>query len=304
MTRWVLSASTAILLVIVVMPPEATAQDSLSAARDLYSAAEYEDALMLLNRLRNAQHAPGEGKTIDQYRAFCLLALGRSSDAEQAIAAVVLAEPSFQPSTTEVSPRIRTAFSDVRRRMLPNIIQQQYTAAKTAFDQKNYLVAKIGFKQVLDAMNDPDVAAVAGQPPLSDVRTLASGFYDLSTNSAAPPPPPPLPVQATAAAPAAAPPAVKVNRIYGADDLNVVPPVVVRQVLPPFPSNIPVAGKGILEIVIDENGDVIAALMRVSVSPQYDNTATNAARNWKYRPATIGAVPVKYRKSVQIAVKR
>src|SRR5438477_4357780 len=85
----------------------ADVQDSLATARDLYSAAEYEDALMLLNRLRSAQHAPEDGKTIDQYRAFCLLALGRASDAEQAIAAIVLAEPSFQPSRTDVSPRIR-----------------------------------------------------------------------------------------------------------------------------------------------------------------------------------------------------
>jgi hypothetical protein len=281
-------------------------QESLTAARDLYAAAEYEDALMLLNRLRSTPHAPEEGRTIDQYRAFCLLALGRASDAEQAIAAVVLAEPSFQPSVIDVSPRIRTAFSDVRRRMLPVIIQQQYTAAKMAFDQKNYLVAKIGFRQVLDAMSDPDVATAAGQPPLSDVRTLASGFYDLSANVAVAPPPPPQPPAPAAAAAASveAQSVAQPGRIYGPEDVNVVPPIVIRQVLPPFPNNVPVAGRGVLEVLIDENGDVVGAMMRASVSPQYDNIALNAAKSWKYRPAAISGVPVKYRKNVQINIKR
>src|SRR5258707_9479103 len=104
------------------------AADSLAAARDLYAAAEYEDALALLNQLRPGDHAPDERRTIEQYRAYCLLALGRSVDAEQAIAAVVTATPLYKPSGADASPRVRSAFSDVRRRMLPSIIQEKYAA--------------------------------------------------------------------------------------------------------------------------------------------------------------------------------
>src|SRR5947207_2840825 len=95
------------------------AADSLTAARDLYAAAEYEDALVLLNQLQPGDHEPDERRAIEQYRAYCLLALGRSADAEQAIAAMVTATPLYKPSGADVSPRVRSAFSEVRRRMLP-----------------------------------------------------------------------------------------------------------------------------------------------------------------------------------------
>src|SRR6266550_6238174 len=105
---------------VLMMAAPVSAQDSLASARDLYASAAYEDALAVLNRLHSSdQHASGanDGRTIEQYRAFCLLALGRSAEAERAIEAVVAAEPTYHPSNTDVSPRVRSAFSDVRRRM-------------------------------------------------------------------------------------------------------------------------------------------------------------------------------------------
>ena len=113
----------------------APSDDTLAAARDLYASAAYEDALAVLNRLRAPDGRPDEGRAIDQYRAFCLLALGRNAEAERAIEAVVAAEPMYHPSDADVSPRVRSAFSDVRRRMLPNIIQQKYAVAKAAYDR-------------------------------------------------------------------------------------------------------------------------------------------------------------------------
>src|SRR5262245_28931351 len=123
--------------------------DSLTAARDLYAAAEYEDALVLLNTLQSGDHAPDERRTIEQYRAYCLLALGRSADAEQAIAAVVTATPLYKPTVADASPRVRSAFTEVRRRMLPSIIQQRYAAAKEAFDRKNFAVSAALFTEVV-----------------------------------------------------------------------------------------------------------------------------------------------------------
>src|SRR5204862_4705323 len=112
----------------------AGAQESLMAARDLYTAAAYEDALALLNRLRASAHRADDSRYIEQYRAFCLLALGRTTDAERAIEAVVTAAPQYRPSESDASPRVRLAFRDVRRRMLPDIIQQRYAEAKGAYD--------------------------------------------------------------------------------------------------------------------------------------------------------------------------
>src|SRR5580693_9133135 len=169
----------------------AAGQDPLSTARDLYSGAAYEDALVLLNHLRANGPRSDEIPTIDEYRAFCLLALGRTADAEQAIEAVVAAAPSYQPSGSEVSPRVRSAFSDVRRRVLPALVQERYASAKAAFDRKDFVQAEAGFRQVLDVLGAPDVAVTASRPPLSDLKTLAVGFHALSAAAAAPPLPPP-----------------------------------------------------------------------------------------------------------------
>ncbi len=271
-------------------------QDALAAAKDLYAAAAYEDALTELERLRaqGGEHV----RVVDQYRAFCLLALGRAGDAQQAIEAVVAAQPLYQPSDEEVSPRVRSAFTDVRRRMLPGIVQQTYAAAKGAYDRKEYAEATAGFKQVLAVLAEPDLASAASQPPLSDIRVLAGGFHELSAAAAMPPPPPPAPVPETAPEPAVpAPP-----RVYTLADADVVPPGVIRQTLPPYTVQGGLAGTGTIEVVIDEKGRVEYVAMRTPVHPVYDRLALSAARSWQYSPALVGGVPVKYRKMVQISV--
>jgi TonB family protein len=280
----------------------------LAAARDLYASAAYDDALAVLNRLRASDHPPAQSRAIEQYRAFCLLALGRASDAEQAIEAVVAAEPMYLPSDSDASPRVRSAFTTVRRRMLPTIIQQQYAQAKAAFDRKEFALAAQGFRQVLAALADPDVAAEIKRPPLVDLRQLAVGFEELSAKASAPPPP--LPV---AAAPTAAPAAVtvaaapsipKAPRIYSAGDANVTAPVALNQVLPAYPGQVMIPRSGKIEVVIDESGSVESAVMTGSVTIAYDRLALAAAKTWKFKPATIDGTPVKFRKVVQVTIRK
>jgi tetratricopeptide (TPR) repeat protein len=305
MNRW-LDVVLALLIAALVSIPT-RALDSLTAARDLYAAAEYEDALTLLNQLQPGDHEPEERRAIEQYRAYCLLALGRSADAEQAIAAVVNATPLYKPSGADVSPRVRSAFSDVRRRMLPSIIQEKYAAAKSAFDRKNYPVAATVFTEVVNAMADPDVADVVKQSPFSDLRVLAVGFRDLSLTAATPPPVPSrdssrsTPVTMTNAAP---PTVARALRIYAGTDYQVLPPIAVKQSLPPFPTQLLLANKGVLELVISEEGTVEFATIRESMNPLYDSQIVAATRSWQYKPATLDGVPVKYRKMLQIDLKR
>jgi TonB family protein len=253
----------------------------------------------VLNRLP-AGRPVEEARAIEQYRAFCLLALGRTGEAERAIETVVAAEPMYRP-TTDLSPRVRAAFSDVRKRVLPSIIQQKYAAAKALYDKKDFGPAAAAFSQVLDAMNDPDAATAVSQPPLSDLRTLAVGFKDLATTAATPPPlpttPPPAPVQATM------PAAPQPPKVYSNADADIVPPVALRQELPPYPGQVPIARQGMIEVLIDETGAVESALMRISVSNAYDNLALAAARSWRFRPAMLNGTPVKYRKAVQVTIK-
>jgi TonB family protein len=190
--------------------------------------------------------------------------------------------------------------------MLPVIIQQKYGQAKAAFDRKEFAAAADGFSQVLVALADQDVAAEARQPPLSDLRTLAVGFAELSAKAAAPPPPPlpsvpaPPPVQVVAAAP---PPPKAPPRVYTASDPNVMPPGIINQVLPAFPGHVVVPRTGLLEVVIDEAGAVESAVMTAPVTTVYDRLAVAAARSWRYKPATMNGVPVKFRKIVQLNIR-
>jgi len=299
MTRTMFGVAVALLLTSTTLA--AADQDSIAAARDLYASAAYEDALAVLDRLPDSNRPADESRSIEQYRAFCLLALGRTAEAEHAIEAVVAREPMYHPAA-DVSPRVRAAFSDVRRRMLPSIIQQQYAQAKAAYDHKQYGAAASGFSQLLDVMNDPDAAPAVNQSPLSDLRTLAMGFKDLSVTTATPPPAPTVPAVAAAPTPPSPPPPAP-RLLYGGSDANVVPPVTVRQDLPTYPGQVPMVKQGIIEVVIDETGNVEAAVMRASVSPAYDALALAAARAWRYHPATLNGSPVKYRKTVQVTVK-
>ena len=296
----ILSAISAISAVIVLIASAGTARaDELSTARDLYASAAYEEALAALNRARAAGVAPSDAFAVEQYRAFCLLALGRSAEAQTAIEGVVAANPLYQPAS-DVSPRVRAAFSEVRRRVLPTIIPKQYAQAKAAFDRKDFTAAAAGFAGVLKVLGDPDVSQAVAQPPLSDLRTLAMGFQELSARAAEPPPaptPPPAPK------PLPAPVAPASPRVYTAVDARVVAPSTIRQDLPTFSGRLARSTTGALEIIIDERGLVEWATIRQSVHTAYDRLAVDAVRNWRYKPATVDGVPVKFKKIIQIAIK-
>jgi TonB family protein len=300
MKRSVISAIAAVVLVAGVVDARA---DDLATARDLYASAAYEEALTALNRVRASGIAPADTLAVEETRAFCLLALGRNAEAQTAIEALVAVDPLYRPAP-DLSPRVRSAFSEVRQRLLPGIIPQQYAKAKAAFDKKDYGEAAALFAQVLNALADPDVVRAAGQPPLSDLRTLALGFQELAVKAIPPPPPlpvapvvaPEIPAPGIAAAPAA-------PRIFTALDAKVVAPAAIRQDLPPFNGRISNATTGSLEVTINERGLVEAATMVESVSPAYDRQAVDATRAWRYRPAIFDGMPVKFKKVIQIAVK-
>jgi hypothetical protein len=273
------------------------AQETVAAARELYTAANYEDALVVLGRLDSPGSQPSDRMAINQYRAFCLLALGRMLEAERAIEAVLTVDLLYRPSDAAMSPRLRSAFAGVRQRILPAIVQQEYVRAKTAFERADYPSAIAQFDRVLQALADPDLGPAAGNSPLADLRTLAAGFRDLSIKAAAPPPEPPAPAVAVAAAP------VIRKAIYDGTEPGLSLPVTVRQVLPSFAGDMVARRDGILELVINETGEVESAVMRTPVNPRYDTIVIGTAKGWKYSPATLNGTPVKFRKVIKISIK-
>ncbi|MCC7418143.1 MAG: hypothetical protein IT176_13475 [Acidobacteria bacterium] len=285
------------ILTAALVPALQAQQSDLAQARDLYASAAYEDALNLLNRLKASNAPLGYDPAVDQYRAFCLIALDRPEDAQHAIESVVAAEPMYHPSPAEFSPRVRSVFTEVRRRMLPAIIQERYLEAKASYDNALWEQAADQFRDVLAALGDPDLGSAAAQPPLADLAVLAAGFADLSTTRSAPPPPPP-PVAAAEPAPIDATPIV-----YSGADANVVPPLTLNQQMPEYPEKVEIPRTGKVELVIDESGGVEAAAMIVPLGNRYDALLLAASRDWRYKPASLNGVPVKYRKIVRVALR-
>lgn len=287
----------------------AVAADTLAIARELYAAAAYEDALTLLNRLHASDHPRDDDRTIDQYRALCLFALGQTAEAEKAFEDLVAAAPSHGLTDVDVSPRVRSFFVTVRQRVLPGVIAEKYAEARAAFDRKDFVSAAEVFNVVIELLDDSDIAAAAKQPPLSMLRVGAVEFRDLSEAFARPPTAPPVPavapapVQPPAPLPAApASPEPNGPLIYGVDDANVVAPITVRQSLPVV-NGVFAVRQGIVEVIINESGEVESATMRMSVNPVYDRLVLATAKSWRYKPATLNGVPVKFRKIIQFDLK-
>jgi hypothetical protein len=282
--------------------PAVAARDnsnSIAAARELYASARYDEALALLNGLRPAESDRTERKTIEQYRSLCLLALGRDNEAEGAIAAVVTSDPFFVPSESDASPRVRTAFTEVRTKLLPGIASAKYAEAKQLYDRKEYAAAEKQFKELLGLLDDPQM-----QGRLADLRTLANGFRDLAV-AAATPPPAPKPVEPPPAPKPEAPKPV-VPRVYTAGEAGVIPPVAIRQAFPSMPASITGMTKdtGIVEVLIDEQGRVISFTLRGSIHPVYDSLLASAGKDWKYKPATVNGTPVRFKKMIQVTLPK
>jgi tetratricopeptide (TPR) repeat protein len=272
---------------------------NLATARDLYASARYEEALALLNGPGVSQLTePGEVRTREQYRSLCLLALGRTDEAETAIAAVVTTDPFYRPGEAEASPRVRSTFAEVRERLLPGLATERYAAAKAAYDRKAHAEAERQFRELLRLLDDPQMRGRLG-----DLRTLTAGFIELAAAAAAPPPAAPEPVTSEPSAP---PPVAAEPKIYASDDPDVKAPVVIRQDVPPVPASITsmARDRAVIEVIIDEQGRVGGMTLRMRAHPVYDNLLLNAAKDWLYKPATLNGTPVRYRKLLQVSISR
>ena len=287
------------LAILMLSSASAAAQDSLDPVRNLYASAEYEEALTAIGRLKSNADLGGVVE-IDRYRALCLIALGRSAEADQAIETAVTLDPLYQPAAADASPRVRAAFAAVRHRVLPTVVRSLYASAKAAYDLKQFAEAAEGLDKTVRVIDNLD----GSNPELGDLRMLASGFLDLSKAAIAKPSPPP--------APAPTPAQASLNVVTAPVDLAPAPPlpfsnvVAKRQDLPQPPFSLArTKGRyqGAIEVEINEAGDVVGARVIQSVHVLYDPLLLVAAREWKYEPARIDGRPTAVRKRVEVVLK-
>ena len=276
------------------------ADAQLDRAKELYRSAAYDEALGVLDTLR-ATAPSGDAVEVNEYRVFCLVALDRKDEARSAIAALISANPFYQLSETQASPRVRSAFQEVRKSLLPALVQSAYADAKKAFDRKDPQSAA-GFERVLALLRDPDLAS---NSDLADLAVVAGAFRDLSAArelaaAAAPSAPPVPPKEGGGAAdiPARGKPAEPV--VYRDGAPNLVPPGVISQTLPTSHLAERRLWTGAVEVLIDETGKVLSARMAMPVQATYDKQLLEAALKWKYRPATKDGVPARYIKIINV----
>jgi len=310
-----------------------TAQDSIAAARDLYTSADYREALAMLTRLRPTVTAAEDVRVIEQYRAFALFALGQSAEAERVVEAIAVIDPMWTLPAGEAPPRLAALFAQARERALPGVLRQRLAAARALYAEKSYDASAEAFTGVLLLLEQPAMVTAAGDD-LASVKALATGFRDLSlaageqarsaaareteppstplaaatpapTDVATPSAPAPAasagdppPAAATPASPDAAAPVTSAPP-------DVVPPVPIAQTVPRATDvTVPQGGPQtiLLDIVIDETGHVERAEVRRSVNRLYEAQLVAATRGWRYTPATQAGRPVKYARTLEVTL--
>jgi TonB family protein len=309
---------TFVALIWIAASPAAAAEDVLATAKNLYASAAYEDALATLSRAAESKSEPPDvAGQIDQYRAFCLYALGRVQEGDVVVETLVRRDPSLQLNVEEMSPRLAARFTDVRRRLLPSLIRDAYRAGKTALDAKNYAEAEPQLTQARRLLVDAEQLG-ALDATLSDLRMLVEGFLELAhgavaarREAAVPTPPPALPVSVEARPEPAAPApsqTAALAELSTIADADVSPPVALLQNVPAAPAALVTImrrshAQGIVDVVVSEDGSVEDAVIRRSINVAYDQLLLEAARRWKYRPALKSGVPVRYTKTILVRVQ-
>jgi TonB family protein len=323
-------------VLLAVSPLGAARQDSMVVARELYATAAYDEALAMLDRLRAAAPAAAtaESRTIEQFRAYCLFALNRTTDAEKAVETVVSIDPTWEIADTEAPPRIVALFTRVRARALTSLIRGRFNDAKALYAARKHDESVAAFTSLLQLLDHQGVMKAAGAD-LADLKTVSIGFRDLAKAAAeqalraAAPPPAPPPTEATpvmaangaangAATPVsggpssvAAPAAASGGGSQASDKSAsaaanpVLPPSIITQQIPrPMGMAVPLGGESvvILDVLIDELGRVERAAIRQSANRAYEAQLLAASRSWRYTPATQSGKPVKYVKTIEVTL--
>ena len=318
---------TMVLVGLMVMSASAASagQNTLETAKDLYASAAYEEALTTLSNLgESSGSAPGVLRQVDEYRAFCLYALGRTAEAESVAEALIRREPLARLDAADVSPRLEAMFAAVQKRLLPGLIRDNYRSLRGMLDQKQFAAAEPRLVETRRMLSEAERLGALDES-LADMTVLIDGFLSLSRAQyeARAPRPRAAMGSSAAAAPASAvseaasgpseaavvtPNIPRGPRVFSIEDADVTAPVVIYQREPSVPTELrtilrTVKRPTVMSLTIDEEGRVQKAEVRVSVNKSYDTLLTRAANLWKYRPATRDGAPVSYEKLVVIEFK-
>jgi tetratricopeptide (TPR) repeat protein len=266
----------------------AQAADRVAEAKVLYANASYAEALRALTEEK--------GEEAYQYRALSLLALGRATEAQQTLDALVTSTPGYAVAAEDMPPRFIALLTQTKQRLLPTVLRRLLASGREQFQANAFEAAKKDFELLLKLASDPMIRDLAD---VADLRLLASGFIDVMASKMPPAPAPepspsrPLPAPAAKAAPTAV----------------VTPAVAISQRVPPWPTTagapaLAASALGVVRLRIGADGRVKSAVLERGVHPVYNVELLAAARLWQYKPATIDGVPIESETVVSFRVER
>ena len=248
-------------------------QDPFARAKALYASAEFEEALRILDALKD----PAENLEAATYKVYSLVALGREDDARRLVERIVQVDPLYRP-TDQVAPRMRTFFEETRKPLLPEAARRCFATAKVAYDKKDATLAFTEFNRVIALLDE----IRGGGIEMPDLRMLTLAFRDLALVSAEP-------------------------IVYDISHASVTPPVPVSTPQPvwrPFLFELNRSFYGSIAVVVNEEGRVLSATLVKSVHDRYDEPLLEAAKSWTFKPALRSGVPVRYRYVMPVRVLR
>lgn len=284
----------------------------LVEARTLYEAAHYDEALALLEPAATMSTAP----LVDQqelrfYRALCFIALDNQALAEEAIAAMIRAEP-LGPVRSDAPPKFAALHQKVRASLAKTLLMDAFTRGRDRYRGGQTGDARTDLRLALALLDDPSLP-LQQDPLLADMRLITEGFLALVDT-----PPGSKPAQDTPAAPR--PASVAIDKpiataaasapgTNGASGAGYVPPKIVVQPLPAFDTSATGTflsrSEGEIEVAVAADGTVSSARMTVSLHPRLDALlVATAMSQWRYQPALRFGVPVPATLRVRVLLNR
>jgi hypothetical protein len=202
-----------------------------------------------------------------------MLEKGLTAEASMALDAMVMANPLYEPRTTDMTPEALAAFRASQRTILPGTAQARYDRAVEAL-----------------AAGDPDWAIALAQESLAIIdRRLGGQPIQLRQQVAT------FIAQASEAA-------VLVNEVVYTDaDRDVTPPVRLTRGFPATPPvGVPPNRVGWLDMIIGRDGQVEFVKLNTPLNRHHERMIVSPAKAGRYRPATKNGRPVRYRIMVKV----
>jgi hypothetical protein len=290
----------AITIVSVLAPPLASAAD-LTKTKALYASASYEEALSELEKV-DAAHWDEQ---VDEYRALCLVALGRLEEAERALEHLIRLKPFHSVTNDRLSPRVVLLFQAVRTRTLPAVIRERYSKARNDYSTGNMDQAAAGFRELIVLLSEDDL--IEQMPSLTDIQELSEGFLGLAEAKLAAASHEVAPAEAPATLPRPPKPTtIEPAQVFSPADRDVVAPIEIERRMPPWNPPPSLTGprvlRGVLEVLCDTTGSIEFARVIEPLSLYYDRELVAATKQWKFHPATKDGAPVKYRWLMEVVL--